>query len=354
MYRFNAKTGPHAGATLAAVPVHGSPLRYRLSMMLPDSAAGSGTAEAEEAAPPNLNEIKEWMTPLLPAGTRLDAMRWASRYQVSHRIVPAYGKGRVFLAGDAAHIHPPVGGQGMNTGLQDAHNLAWKLALAVRGLAGPGLLESYSAERHPVGIDLVENTSRALNEVIAQKINLPGMRETQLLIGYRNSPLVLDECAELDPALPGAGDRAPDVAGLRRLFVAHNLGLHDLIGRGRHVLLGYVGDDSKHLEVLSDLFDLLRSASENRAAAYAITAPNLTLPLQERVPVLTDSIGQFQSVYGAQPGMIWLVRPTVIWPGVRKRRRLCPSRLICAVFFRKRENETKPDLRRRIKADLPG
>ena len=206
MYRFNQTAGKHSGTSLVAVPVHGLPQRYRLSMMLPESPGAAAQDEAEETASPDFGEITERMTPLLPAGTRLSALRWSSRYRVSHRIVPSYSKDRIFLAGDSAHIHPPVGGQGMNTGLQDAHNLAWKLTFAARGIAASRLLESYSAERRPVGLDVVENTSRALNDVIAQKINLPGIRETQLLIGYRNSEIVADERSGIDPALPSAGE----------------------------------------------------------------------------------------------------------------------------------------------------
>ena len=81
----------------------------------------------------------------------------------------------------------------MNTGLQDAHNLAWKLTLASRGLATSMLLDSYSGERHAVGVDVIENTSGALNDVLAQRAQLPGMRETQLLVSYRGSPVVRDE-----------------------------------------------------------------------------------------------------------------------------------------------------------------
>jgi hypothetical protein len=77
--------------------------------------------------------------------------------------------GRVFLAGDAAHIHSPVGGQGMNTGIQDAYNLAWKLALVVRGEARGGLLDSYEAERMPVARALVGGTDRVFNVVVSDR-----------------------------------------------------------------------------------------------------------------------------------------------------------------------------------------
>jgi 2-polyprenyl-6-methoxyphenol hydroxylase-like FAD-dependent oxidoreductase len=76
--------------------------------------------------------------------------RWMSRFHSEERQVPSYRDGRVLLAGDAAHVHSPAGGQGMNTGLQDAANLGWKLAATVRGWAPDGLLDTYHAERHPV------------------------------------------------------------------------------------------------------------------------------------------------------------------------------------------------------------
>jgi FAD binding domain len=142
---------------------------------------------------------------------------------------------------DAVHIHPPVGGQGMNTGFQDAHNLAWKLVLASRNRASPTLLDSYSAERHPVGLDVVEQTSRALNKVIAAEVNVPGMRETQLLIGYPDSPIVRDDRPSAVEGAPSPGDRAPDAGGLRRAFVAHPLRLRERLGGGRHVLIGFLG-----------------------------------------------------------------------------------------------------------------
>ncbi|NEE48079.1 pentachlorophenol monooxygenase, partial [Streptomyces sp. SID8455] len=97
------------------------------------------------------------------------------------------------VAGDAAHIHPPTGAQGMNTGVQDACNLAWKLALAVGGAAHPGLVASYDAERHPVGEEVVGRTVRHAAEGVQADPTDPKtlmLREAQLLIGYRESPLV--------------------------------------------------------------------------------------------------------------------------------------------------------------------
>jgi 2-polyprenyl-6-methoxyphenol hydroxylase-like FAD-dependent oxidoreductase len=85
---------------------------------------------------------------------------WTTRYSVHMRFVDRYSQGRGFLVGDAAHIHSPAGGQGMNTGLLDAANLAWKLSMAVRTGAGAELLDTYDAERHPVGMQLMRFTDR--------------------------------------------------------------------------------------------------------------------------------------------------------------------------------------------------
>jgi 2-polyprenyl-6-methoxyphenol hydroxylase-like FAD-dependent oxidoreductase len=88
--------------------------------------------------------------------------RWLSRFHSDERQVPRYRVGRVFLAGDAAHVHSPAGGQGMNTGIQDAANLGWKLAAVTAGRAGDGLLDTYQAERHPVGEQVLRASSALL------------------------------------------------------------------------------------------------------------------------------------------------------------------------------------------------
>src|SRR6266571_7529932 len=93
---------------------------------------------------------------------------WISLYNSHHRAVSAFRKGRCFLAGDAAHIHSPVGAQGMNTGLQDAYNLAWKLALVSQGRAGTVLLDSYEDERLPVAERLLNTTDRAFSVVVSE------------------------------------------------------------------------------------------------------------------------------------------------------------------------------------------
>ncbi|MFE7109117.1 FAD-dependent monooxygenase [Streptomyces sp. NPDC057575] len=119
--------------------------------------------QAADSDPVDLDELREICRVALGSDFGMHDARWISRFHSDERQVPSYRTGRVFLAGDAAHVHSPAGGQGMNTGLQDAANLSWKLAAVLRGhTADPeSLLDSYHAERHPVGATVLR-TSGAL------------------------------------------------------------------------------------------------------------------------------------------------------------------------------------------------
>ncbi|MFF1695112.1 rifampin monooxygenase [Streptomyces sp. NPDC058257] len=112
----------------------------------------------DRAAEPTLDDFKRQLRAHAGTDFGVHAPRWLSRFGDASRQAERYRVGRVFLAGDAAHIHPPTGGQGLNLGVQDAFNLGWKLAAAVAGWAPEGLLDTYHAERHPVGARVLENT----------------------------------------------------------------------------------------------------------------------------------------------------------------------------------------------------
>lgn len=154
--RASTRTDGTTTDMMVCIPLPGDG-RYRLSTFVaPDlatSAPGVGTVAhgLEGGRRPTLGHIQAVLDRLAPEPTRASALRWSSVFRISHRLAGNYGGGRVFLAGDAAHIHPPTGAQGMNTGIQDAYNLGWKLALAVQGRAADGLLDSYDAERRPIG-----------------------------------------------------------------------------------------------------------------------------------------------------------------------------------------------------------
>jgi 2-polyprenyl-6-methoxyphenol hydroxylase-like FAD-dependent oxidoreductase len=122
-----------------------------------------------DTEPLDLAEIKEITRLALGRDFGMHDPRWMSRFHSDERQAPAYRVGRVFLAGDAAHVHTPAGGQGMNTGLQDAANLSWKLAAVAAGHADPGLLDSYQAERHPVGRAVLRSSGGIVRLAMAKR-----------------------------------------------------------------------------------------------------------------------------------------------------------------------------------------
>ncbi|WP_308211713.1 FAD-dependent monooxygenase [Actinoallomurus soli] len=196
--------------------------------------AGIAPGQDPEPGLANMQEIPERRSG--HTGIRLHAPEWSSLWRANVRLADRYREGRVFLAGDAAHIHSPAGGQGMNTGIQDAHNLGWKLAAVAKG-ASPALLDSYEAERRPVAPGVLALSNARLEQALEEK-GIPTRRDAstmQLNVSYRGSALARDDRDET--ARLRAGDRAPDATGLttaegeRRLF--------DLTRGGRFTLLNF-------------------------------------------------------------------------------------------------------------------
>ncbi|MET9129827.1 rifampin monooxygenase [Streptomyces antibioticus] len=136
-----------------------------------------GVAE-DRTVPPTLDDFKRQLRAYAGTDFGVHAPRWLSRFGDATRQAERYRVGRVLLAGDAAHIHPPTGGQGLNLGVQDAFNLGWKLAAEVAGWAPPDLLDSYHAERHPVATAVLDNT-RAQMELMS---TAPGPRAVRRLL----------------------------------------------------------------------------------------------------------------------------------------------------------------------------
>ncbi|MFY9887674.1 MAG: FAD-dependent monooxygenase, partial [Streptosporangiaceae bacterium] len=171
-----------------------------------------------------------------PGRLAFTSMTWCSLYRTSIRMAERFGVGRTFLAGDAAHVHSPAGGQGLNTSIQDAYNLGWKLAAVLRG-APAALLDSYEAERLPVAADVLGISTRlhdkaAGGEADAHRRDDPELR--QLSLGYRDGPLSQEYRAA--PGVVRAGDRAPDAPGR----VAGNTArLFGLLHGGQTTLLAF-------------------------------------------------------------------------------------------------------------------
>jgi 2-polyprenyl-6-methoxyphenol hydroxylase-like FAD-dependent oxidoreductase len=210
----------------------GRPASWRLLAMHP-SLQGR-----EEPARPSLEELQTLSDLFTGARLRLRDPVWLTYFRLAHRHAARYQSGRIFLAGDAAHVHSPAGAQGMNTGIQDAWNLGWKLALVSRGIADEALLDSYDAERRPVGGFVVRFSDRAFSvatstnplvrvlrtQLVPRMLPL-GLRfdravaygfrtVSQLNIGYRSSPAVQEGRPTLRRG-PRAGDRLPDARIMR-------------------------------------------------------------------------------------------------------------------------------------------
>lgn len=181
--------------------------------------------------------------------------RWTSRFHSDERQVPRYRDGRVFLAGDAAHVHSPAGGMGMNTGLQDAANLGWKLAAVVHGQASDDLLDSYDAERHPVGRGVLRLSGGLVRAALA------GSRVKR---GLRNA------------AIAGAF-AAPGVVRRGALFVS-GIGISYPAPRGSHPLTGHRAPDLPLAETgdgkgPTRLYEALRGGTYVRVLPRGAKAP---------------------------------------------------------------------------------
>ena len=149
-----------------------------------DRAAGRSTGE------PTLADLSEALIAVYGTDYGIHSPTWISRFTDATRQAEAYRKGRVLVAGDAAHIHPPDGGQGLQTGVQDAVNLGWKLAQVVKGISPESLLDTYHAERHPVGARVLRNTmaavalrrederTKALRDTMAELLGMDEPRKT--------------------------------------------------------------------------------------------------------------------------------------------------------------------------------
>lgn len=203
--------------------------------------------QAPDSEPVDLDELRAVLRRALGSDFGLYEARWTSRFHSDERQVPRYRAGRVLLAGDAAHVHSPVGGLGMNTGLQDAANLGWKLAAELQGWAPSWLLDSYHEERHPIGRLVVRGSGALLRGALLEPLPLRAARDAMAWTVSR-VPTVARRLAGavsgIDIAYPAprgahrlTGRRAPDVP------LAGDPGrLYALLGDGRFILVTGAND----------------------------------------------------------------------------------------------------------------
>ncbi|WP_446742934.1 FAD-dependent monooxygenase [Silvibacterium acidisoli] len=272
-------------------------------------------SEPDANTEPSLDELQKIYDQRSHIPVRLRDLQWSSWFRINSRMVDRVRVGRVFLGGDAAHIHSPAGAQGMNTGIQDMINLCWKLALVIHGKAGDELLQSYNDERIPVIHDVLTKTEgltdaigsespafRAAFSTIAPWIvgtefmqENSTQRMSQLLLNYRRSPLSV---SKHEPGQVKAGDRVPDV----ELTVVGGEGsatrepekktLFDLLSPDRFTLLfaNLESASATHQNVKSKL-----AAWKELISTYSVAAAN-------------DSSQAYRHLFGSHPALVF-VRP---------------------------------------------
>lgn len=246
---------------------------------------------------------------------------WMSNFVVNRRQALEYRKKGVFLAGDAAHVHSPAGGQGMNTGMQDVINLGWKLALVHAGKADESLLDTYFAERAPIARGVLVLTDRimaltTIRNPVMQRIRnlaLPMftgwdfvqhtlVKElTELGLNYRSSPIVRGEGA-FPGHTPHPGDRAP----LSTIYSDRNLG-EVLSGTTHHLLLfGGEGSSSEDVSVLQAIRRDFEAGYPGLVRGHVIVREAVNRSTAELIP---DPDGRVHRDYGAAKSCFYLIRP---------------------------------------------
>lgn len=320
---------------------------------------GSARAGDERTDAPTVAEMQALFTARTGSKAKLEDPSWLSRFRIHCRQVARYRDDRVFLAGDAAHIHSPAGGQGMNTGMQDAHNLAWKLALVHRGDARGALLETYDAERYAVGKGLLASTDAATRVGTLKNAFARGFRNeiarflssfefvqarivrdvSELGIEYRKSAMVREDVTGLLNARLGtaAGGETPTIGTVREFSAGPAAGAR--APDGRTTVAGASGTtrllselDTRKTNVL--LFDG-RSASADGYARFASIAKTLAGRFGERVAVsivtprsvrppelgpdvtvFLDESAELEARYAASTECAYAIRPD-LWIGYR-------------------------------------
>ena len=317
----------HEDGIFAAFPLPGG--RYRLIVET------SEHAHEEKQPEPTLEDLQRYLKERGPEGAVLDDPVWMSAFRIHARKVEHYRQGHVFLVGDAAHIHSPAGGQGMNTGIQDGCNLAWKLALVHTQHAPLTLLDSYEAERHPVAESVLQTSDLMIRMAMLHQPLLQQVRNhvvpilsqiepvqhrfveqiSELNIHYRNSPIVCEQGSFPSHLLshkgPKAGDRAPEVQPLFREDGTATR-LFEVLRSMKHTLFLLTGENSSatSLQQLNKLANLVNEHySELVQVYFVVAAEQVPAEMLAGVPVLLDKQKAMHHRYGAAAECLYLVRP---------------------------------------------
>jgi 2-polyprenyl-6-methoxyphenol hydroxylase-like FAD-dependent oxidoreductase len=297
--------------------------RYRIFGNFPPGLQGASAEYSE----PTHEEFQAMVDERVPFAAKVVKEHWVTRYRVHSRTVPRYRDGRIFLVGDAAHVHSPAGAQGMNTGIQDAYNLAWKLALVERGIADESLLDSYQAERHPIGVQLLKTTDRLFSvfggqnplarlargrvaPVIASRLltrtwvrrRFIGLL-AQLRLKYPDSPLNAEDGSGWRNA-PAPGERAREADVLIDGRDGH---LHEVFRGTHHTVLLFTGldDDARPAVELFRIAERIEQAYPGMVRARVISAERFA----DHPVALGDPTRTAHRQYGVASACAFVIRP---------------------------------------------
>jgi 3-(3-hydroxy-phenyl)propionate hydroxylase len=287
------------------------------------SQLGAAEATSEE---PTLEEVQHHLARLSGYECELTDATWRARYRTSHRYANRFSQGRAFICGDAAHVHVPIGGQGMNTGIQDAFNLGWKLAGVVTGKLRESTLDSYDAERHPVAESLIKGTNFAYtgilhpSEVKQHAARLFGpflignsrvqdfMRNTleELKVFYPDSPLNLDLGGTRGPK---PGERVLDTT-LVRAADQSTITLAELTRGPAWTLLLFAGAGTTGVPpAATALADQVASLCRQRINTYVVATDPKALHHGTSQHLLLDALQLAHDRYGVAGPAFYLLRP---------------------------------------------
>jgi 2-polyprenyl-6-methoxyphenol hydroxylase-like FAD-dependent oxidoreductase len=279
--------------------------------------------------PPTLEEMQELVRAIADPAAELYDPIWFNLFRSGHRLAATFRDGRMFLAGDAGHVHVPIGGQGMNYGMHDAFNLAWKLAAVAKGEARPELLDTYMAERHPVDKALIHGTDLAYHLMVephAVKSTLMKLAGPVLLsiepfqkqarnllaemnVAYPASPLTEDHGGSHGP-LPG--HRAPD-ALLVRMPSRETMHLFEVLRDPRWTLLLFAGaqPSAEEVEALEKSAAPLAAKYGTRVALHLVLCETPLVPVHENLAAdfLMDREHYVHDKYGVSSPCLYLIRP---------------------------------------------
>lgn len=321
----------HPSGVTAFFPLYSD--RGRLMFELPEATIDMEMAE------PTIEDVRRHMNEREIDYKSVGSPNWLAYFKLHHRIVDRYGDGKVFLCGDAAHIHSPIGGQGMNTGIQDAYNLAWKLALVLKGNSPENLLDSYNPERHRVGKGVVRTTDAATkmvgihnpvlasirNKLVGTISKLDPVQEkllttlSQIEVNYSESPIAEERWYQPD-AIEGfhgyrhdlvAGERVKDYP-LVGLDGKGGSRLYDIFRDIRHKLLLFTGSEPEDMELneLRKIHSSIGSEYEDTIDTHVIAGTDgLPADLKTMGPVWLDKDLLMHKDFGAARASLYLLRP---------------------------------------------